>query len=225
MDSAGRKPISLSERDWQMIWEYFNSDKTMKEVAVEYEVPYWILRYKIKRYQKEAENCMIKVVKETSRPLTETELQMIQEYVDTNTTMTEIAVKYGISFAKLQRIMKKYQEETGKYVARPKGRRATPFTETELQMIHEYLNTDKSLDKVASEYGISVSTLRYKLNRYQKETGTPIKKVPTETDLQMIREYFDSDKSLKEIAVKYGTTVSKLFTRIKRYQKNIAEGK
>lgn len=53
---------------------------------------------------------------------------------------------------------------------KPQGRSPKPLTETDMQMIREYLDTDKSLKEVAVKYGISDSGLRYKLKKYRKET-------------------------------------------------------
>lgn len=44
------------------------------------------------------------------------------------------------------------------------------MTETDLQMIREYLDTDKSLKEVAAKYGVSTEGLRYKVKKYRKET-------------------------------------------------------
>lgn len=52
---------------------------------------------------------------------------------------------------------------------KPIGRSPKPFTETDLQMIREYLESDKSLKEVAGKYGISDGGLRYKVKKYQKE--------------------------------------------------------
>lgn len=52
---------------------------------------------------------------------------------------------------------------------KPRGRSPKPFTETDLQMIKEYLETDKSLKEVSEKYGISDAGLRYKVNKYRKE--------------------------------------------------------
>lgn len=53
---------------------------------------------------------------------------------------------------------------------KPIGRSPKPFTETDLQMIREYLESDKSLKEVAEKYGISIAGLRYKVKKYRKET-------------------------------------------------------
>lgn len=52
---------------------------------------------------------------------------------------------------------------------KPVGRSPKPFTETDLQMIKEYLETDKSLKEVSAKYGISDAGLRYKVKKYRKE--------------------------------------------------------
>ena len=53
---------------------------------------------------------------------------------------------------------------------KPIGRSPKPLTETDLQMIQEYLNSDKSLKEVAAKYGVSTEGLRYKVKKYRKET-------------------------------------------------------
>lgn len=53
---------------------------------------------------------------------------------------------------------------------KPQGRSPKPFTETDLQMIREYLETDKSLIEVATKYGATKEGLRYKVKKYLKET-------------------------------------------------------
>ena len=53
---------------------------------------------------------------------------------------------------------------------KPIGRIPKPLTETDLQMIREYLDTDKSLKEVAAKYGVSTEGLRYKVKKYRKET-------------------------------------------------------
>lgn len=53
---------------------------------------------------------------------------------------------------------------------KPVGRSPKPLTETDMQMIREYLDTDKSLKEVSAKYGISDAGLRYKLKKYRKET-------------------------------------------------------
>ncbi len=53
---------------------------------------------------------------------------------------------------------------------KPIGRSPKPLTETDLQMIREYLDTDKSLKEVAAKYGVSTEGLRYKVKKYRKET-------------------------------------------------------
>ena len=55
---------------------------------------------------------------------------------------------------------------------KPRGRSPKPFTETDLQMIKEYLETDKSLKEVSAKYGISDAGLRYKVNKYRKEVDS-----------------------------------------------------
>lgn len=52
---------------------------------------------------------------------------------------------------------------------KPHGRSPKPFTATDLEMIAEYLKTDKSLKEVAEKYGISSEGLRYKVKKYRKE--------------------------------------------------------
>lgn len=52
---------------------------------------------------------------------------------------------------------------------KPQGRSPKPFTATDLEMIKEYLETDKSLKEVAEKYGISSEGLRYKVKKYRKE--------------------------------------------------------
>ncbi len=52
---------------------------------------------------------------------------------------------------------------------KPVGRSLKPFTEKDLAMIKEYLETDKSLKEVSAKYGISDAGLRYKVKKYRKE--------------------------------------------------------
>lgn len=52
---------------------------------------------------------------------------------------------------------------------KPHGRSPKPFTATDLEMITEYLETDKSLKEVAEKYGVSSEGLRYKVKKYRKE--------------------------------------------------------
>lgn len=52
---------------------------------------------------------------------------------------------------------------------KPQGRSPIPFTERDIEMIKEYLNTDKSLKEVSAKYGISAPGLRYKVKKYRKE--------------------------------------------------------
>ena len=52
---------------------------------------------------------------------------------------------------------------------KPQGRSPKPFTATDLEMITEYLKTDKSLKEVAEKYGVSSEGLRYKVKKYRKE--------------------------------------------------------
>lgn len=52
---------------------------------------------------------------------------------------------------------------------KPIGRSPKPLTEKDLQMVREYLETDKSLKEVSEKYGISGAGLRYKVNKYRKE--------------------------------------------------------
>ena len=55
---------------------------------------------------------------------------------------------------------------------KPQGRSPKPFTETDLKMIQEYLESDKSSQEVAEKYGVSASGLRYKVKKYRKEQET-----------------------------------------------------
>ena len=64
---------------------------------------------------------------------------------------------------------RKSVERNGGESMKPQGRSPKPFTERDLQMIREYLETDKSLKEVAGKYGMSDAGLRYKVKKYQKE--------------------------------------------------------
>lgn len=51
---------------------------------------------------------------------------------------------------------------------KPRGRSPKPLTEKDLQMIQEYLNSDKSLQEIADKYGIPTKEgVRYKVNKYR----------------------------------------------------------
>lgn len=52
---------------------------------------------------------------------------------------------------------------------KPRGRSPKPFTERDLEMIKEYLESDKGYKEVAEKYGLSDTGLRYKVNKYRKE--------------------------------------------------------
>lgn len=52
---------------------------------------------------------------------------------------------------------------------KPRGRSPIPLTEKELEMIREYLESEKSLVEVAEKYGLSTAGLRYKIKKYRKE--------------------------------------------------------
>ncbi len=47
----------------------------------------------------------------------------------------------------------------------------------------------------------------------------------TEQDLKMVKEYLESDKSLEEVARKYNTTKEGLRYKVKKYQKEVTNGK
>lgn len=51
---------------------------------------------------------------------------------------------------------------------KPRGRSPQPFTERDLEMIEEYLKTDKGLKEVAEKYGLSSEGLRYKVRKFRK---------------------------------------------------------
>lgn len=52
---------------------------------------------------------------------------------------------------------------------KPRGRSPQPFTEQDLEMIKEYLETDKGLKEVAEKYGLSSEGLRYKVRKFRKQ--------------------------------------------------------
>ena len=52
---------------------------------------------------------------------------------------------------------------------KPRGRSPQPFTERDLEMIKEYLETDKGLKEVAEKYGLSSEGLRYKVRKFRKQ--------------------------------------------------------
>lgn len=52
---------------------------------------------------------------------------------------------------------------------KPVGRSPKPLTATDIEMVREYLETDKSLKEVSAKYGISDAGLRYKVKKYRKE--------------------------------------------------------
>ena len=52
---------------------------------------------------------------------------------------------------------------------KPRGRSPQPFTENDLAMIKEYLETDKSLKEVSEKYNLSSEGLRYKVCKYRKQ--------------------------------------------------------
>lgn len=59
---------------------------------------------------------------------------------------------------------------------KPRGRSPQPFTKKDLEMIREYLDTDKSLKEVAEKYGLSSEGLRYKVRKFRKQQETEAKK-------------------------------------------------
>ena len=68
---------------------------------------------------------------------------------------------------------------------KPHERSPKPFTTTDLQMITEYLETDKSLKEVAEKYGVSSEGLRCKVKKYQKkQEETNSKKTKYEKELE-----------------------------------------
>lgn len=56
MKPIGRSPKPLTEEDKQMVIEYLESDKSLKEVAQKYGISDAGLRYKVKKFRKETEN-------------------------------------------------------------------------------------------------------------------------------------------------------------------------
>lgn len=60
---------------------------------------------------------------------------------------------------------------------KPRGRSPIPFTERDLAMIAEYLESSKSLKEVAEKYGVSSEGLRYKVKKYRKETELNVAEV------------------------------------------------
>ena len=52
---------------------------------------------------------------------------------------------------------------------KPRGRSPQPFTERDLTMIKEYLETDKGLKEVSEKYGLSSEGLRYKVRKFRKQ--------------------------------------------------------
>ena len=51
---------------------------------------------------------------------------------------------------------------------KPRGRSPKAFTKIELEMIQEYLESDKGLKEVSTKYGLSSEGLRYKVKKYLK---------------------------------------------------------
>ena len=44
-----------------------------------------------------------------------------------------------------------------------------PLTESQIEMVKEYLTSDKGYAELATEKGVSATTLRYWANKYKKE--------------------------------------------------------
>jgi len=53
MRKVGRRPLVLTERDMEMLNEYFNSDKSLQEMADKYNMTKSMVCYRIKKYKEQ----------------------------------------------------------------------------------------------------------------------------------------------------------------------------
>ena len=51
---------------------------------------------------------------------------------------------------------------------RKQGRKPEPLTKEQLEAVQEYLNSDKTYEEVAEEYGVKAVSLKYWVKKYRK---------------------------------------------------------
>ena len=225
-------PKPLSKEDIKMVEEYLNSDKTRQEIAKKYEVSESVVGDRIKRYKKEHPEA--KKYRVYPKPLSKEDIKMVEEYLNTDKTHQEIAKKYEVSESVVCDRIYRYKEEhpeAEKKIKRgrgPSGQR--PLSKEDIKMVEEYLNSDKTRQKICKKYKVSDSVLTIRVRRYKKEhpeaekitkkKGCPRGQKPmSKKDLKMVEEYLNTNKTRQEIAKKYGVSKSTVDNKVSRYRK------
>ena len=209
-----RKPVPLTDEEMTIVDDYFDSNMTIAEVARKYNIGYEKAYNTIRRYKKASGD---KGISNHKKEI----LRSVEEYLNSDMTMNEIAAKYGVSQPTIATRVNRYR------FMFQKNPRQKPLSEEEEAMVKDYFDTKSTIADTAVKYNMSVSRFYTLIKKYQAKYG--IKSKPrfghdssvlslTKEEIEMVKDCLENGKTRKANAEKYGISESALRRRIKKYK-------
>lgn len=141
--------------------------------------------------------------------------QIIDEYINTDISLTKLVKKHNIGYTTLRYWLANDEQAKIKF---------NELINLKQQIVNEYNNTDYTVSELAKKYNLNVVTVRkWILKANNIPTLGIINRYPKEFIQQIINEYINNDISINQLAKKHNIGYTTVFSWLKKHNIKIKQ--
>ena len=141
--------------------------------------------------------------------------QIINEYINTDISVTKLVKKYNIGYTTLHYWLANDEQAKIKF---------NELINLKQQIVNEYNNTDYTVSELAKKYNLNVVTVRkWILKANNIPTLGIINRYPKEFIQQIINEYINNDISINQLAKQHNIGYTTVFSWLKKHNIQIKQ--